>query len=187
MWSTVFEIVRHPAVLQPTGPALADLDIGQPRPFADVASWSTLVDHHRPDTELFGDDRRGLDSAEEVAGDDAVDGADRTGSDSGLPTAELGQHRVGVTLPSTDRFPLRLPVAHDEQVSVGHRCRSYLRRFLLRGWAYSYSPVTLLSTLARLRTTPRNGAPTRSSVARPSRNCGSETRLAWATSNTPST
>ncbi len=101
------------------GPALGDLGPGAPGPLADVALFEVGLDHDGPDPDRLADHEGGADGALEVGGDDGVDGPDGRRCRPRLLASELGEGRVGPTLPASAGVPRRLAVAHEEDPGHG--------------------------------------------------------------------
>lgn len=108
-----------PVVGEIARPILFDLRSGETLPFAGIAFGEFGVDDDRADTDLLADDPGGGERPVEGRGDDDVDGSDALGGVKGLKPTEIGEGRIGRTLPTAKGVPLRLSVAYKQHPGHG--------------------------------------------------------------------
>ena len=135
------------------GPSRLDLVVRHPLPRADVGLAQPVVDEHRPDAEVRGDDRRGLGGAPQRAGDQMPSNAPSCSAASRAwrrpASLSVG---VGLPLPAADHVPHALAVAQGEHTG-GHPPEGSGRARAAEGTAGR--PVGTLTPCRRCDCSPR--------------------------------
>ncbi len=114
-----FVALGPPALGEVAGPPGLDLVPGEARPGPRVALAELWLEHDRAHPELFADDAGGVQCPLQIGRHDDVDRADAPGGGEGLAAAEVGEGRIGLSLPPAEGVPLGLAVADEED--LGHR------------------------------------------------------------------
>ena len=113
-------VAGRPAIVaEVAGVLLLDLGTGEALPFAGVTLHEIGFDDDGADTDLSADDLCRLHGPHEGRGDDEVDGADTAGGVEGLLATEVGERRIGLALPPSERVPFGLAVANEEEPGHG--------------------------------------------------------------------
>ena len=100
-------------------PLVFNFDASEPFPFARVSFHEVGIDHDGTDADLRTDDLCCFKGTNKGGGDDDVDRADALRGMECLLTTEVGQRRVGLSLPTADGVPFRLAVAYKKETSHG--------------------------------------------------------------------
>ena len=110
-----FETLRLAALLQVTGPTLFDLHAGETFPRTNVCFLQALIDFHRTDAEVFGDDRSRVPSSLKMTRGDEFERSEGLGRLRRLTDTFVTEWNIGATLPALFDVPQGLSVSQNQQ------------------------------------------------------------------------